>query len=271
MDLELIKQKSCTHYLHSIQAVQDQKKSNKRFSFFKSPFRNERTASLAVNEAKNTWFDYGAGFGGDVIKLVMLCENIEFKEAINKLSNDFIISRPIFTKVPNSVEILDVRELSNPFLINYLKSRCIDIDIARKYLKELLFSLKDKQQYALGFKNDKGGFEIRNKYLKIATSPKYITTIRNNSDMVNVFEGFMDFLSAMTYFKTEPKTDIIVLNSVSFIKEVPKYDHVQFWGDNDKAGDRCLEELNAKDCRRVFAGYKDFNEFLIANKPKPEF
>ncbi len=48
----------------------------------------------------------------------------------------------------------------------------------------------------MGFKNNFGGFELRNKYFKGSSSPKEITLISNNSpDRLNVFEGFMDFLS----------------------------------------------------------------------------
>lgn len=64
MDLEEIKKISCTDYICSLGISKD-RKSNSNFSFFKSPFRDENTASLGVNERKNTWFDYGAGFGGD--------------------------------------------------------------------------------------------------------------------------------------------------------------------------------------------------------------
>lgn len=263
MDLDLIKQKSCTEYLLS-KGLEKDRKSNNRYSFFKSPFRNERTSSLCVNENKNTWFDYGAGFGGDVIRLVEVCENVSFKTALEILGDSTFKEVKQKTNKSNLV-INDVKSLNNNNLISYLRNeRLINIDIARKYVKEIHFTLNDRQQYAIGFENDKGGFELRNKYLKISTSPKWFTSI-NEGDVINVFEGFMDFLSLMTHYNSEPKEKVIVLNSVSMVDKVDLTDNTKFWGDNDNAGNECLKKLKAKDMRKLYHGYKDINEFLCRN------
>lgn len=261
MDLEEIKKTSCSYYILSLGFAKD-RKSNNNFSFFKSPFRNEKTASLAVNERKNTWFDYGAGFGGDIIKLVMLCEQIDFKTAIEKLKGSSFSQVSISQRVESTLIITDVKELTNNNLLNYLRhERKINCDLAKKYLREIHFENKGKNQYAIGFKNDKGGYELRNKFLKISTSPKWITTIKG-TETQNIFEGFMDFLSAITYFNCEPKETIVVLNSVSMISRIELNGKLRFWGDNDNAGNNCFNKINAIDERKLFAGYKDFNEFL---------
>ena len=265
MDLENIKRISCTDYLYSVGAVKD-KKSNKSFTYFKSPFRNEKTASLSINEHKNTWFDFGAGFGGDVISLVMTCERLDFKDALNKLKESSFNHVIISEKPKSTLVITDVRELANNSLINYLRfDRMINIDLAKKYLKEVHFENKGRKCYAIGFGNDKGGFELRNKFLKIATSPKWISSFKGVG-ATNVFEGFMDFLSAMTYYNCEPKQSVVVLNSVSMVNHISPADNVRFWGDNDTAGNECLAKLNAKDERQVYKGFKDFNDFLCHNK-----
>src|SRR5690606_10647385 len=77
---------------------------------------------------------------------------------------------------------------------------------------------KDKTYYGIGFKNDSGGYEIRNPYFKASSSPKDITTIRKNSKEAFVFEGFMDFLSFKAIYKNQPadNSDFVILNSVSF-------------------------------------------------------
>ncbi|WP_157832789.1 hypothetical protein [Croceivirga radicis] len=49
-------------------------------------------------------------------------------------------------------------------------------------MKEIVFQLKQKECFALGFENDRGGWELRNKYQKLATSPKTFTYHKNNSD-----------------------------------------------------------------------------------------
>ena len=37
--------------------------------WFRSPFRNERTASFKVDTQRNVWFDFGLGKGGDIFHL----------------------------------------------------------------------------------------------------------------------------------------------------------------------------------------------------------
>lgn len=262
MELGLIKQKSCTAYLQS-KGFKLDRKSSRKYSFFLSPFRNEKTASLCINEDKNTWFDYGAGFGGDVIRLVEICEKVNFKEACIILgASAFKEIKPKEKK--SDLVINDVRNLSNENLINYLKyDRRINIYLAKKYVKEVHFSLKGRNQYAIGFENDKGGFELRNKYLKISTAPKWFSSIKG-SGPTNIFEGFMDFLSLMTYYNLEPTENVVILNSVSMIEKVDIVGDKKFWGDNDKAGDSCLSKITAKDMRGLYKPYKDINEFLCA-------
>jgi len=269
MDLTLIKSISCTDYLLNRGYTKD-KKSNNNFSFFKSPLREEKTASFAVNERKNTWFDYGSGFGGDVIKLVMLLDNIEFKDAIDKLNESTYSCISIKEEAVPEFFITNIKPLTNNNLLNYLRNdRKINLDLAKKYCQEVHFENKKKKQYAIGFKNDKGGYELRNKFLKIATSPKWITTIAGTEEK-NIFEGFMDFLSAITYFNCEPKETVIVLNSASMINRVELNGRIKFWGDNDKTGNETLEKIRTNsivvvDKRGLYKNYKDFNEFLCQN------
>lgn len=266
MELDIIKQKSCSEYLQS-KGFELDRKSNSKYSFFKSPFRDERTASLCINENKNTWFDYGAGFGGDVIRLVEIYEKVDFKEACMILNgSSFKNIKP--QKKKSDLVIDDVRNLSNKNLINYLRyDRRINISLAKKYVKEVYFTLKNKKQYAIGFENDKGGFELRNKYLKISTAPKWFSSIKGDG-ATNIFEGFMDFLSLMTYYNLEPTENVIILNSVSMIEKVDIVGDVKFWGDNDKAGDACLSKITAIDMRGLYKPYKDINEFLCTRGEK---
>lgn len=264
IDLNAIKEKSCVDYLES-KGFHLEKKSSDRYSFFKSPFRDERTASFCVNNSKNTWFDYGAGFGGDIIKLVEIIEEIDFKSAIEQLNNSEY--REVkFTQPKSPIEIINVRPLQRSYLIGYLISRKIDVDLAKIYLKEIQFKLYGRPKLAIGFENDKGGFELRNEYLKISTSPKWITTI-NGNEKQNVFEGFMDFLSLISKYKKVPKETCIILNSVSLIGKAEIKEGAKFFGDNDKAGDECFLKMpKAIDKRGLFAGYKDINDWLMNKK-----
>lgn len=270
-DLTDIKRKCCVEYLESQGHRPDLQKSSKQYTFYKSPFRDERTASFSVNNSRNTWFDYGAGFGGDVIKLVQLVENVDFKEALQRLgATDLSSTEP--RKKEAGVEVLEVQRLSTGYLLAYLRGRGINVDLARLYCKELVFIFKgkdrpQKRQRAIGFQNDSGGWEIRNKYLKIGTSPKDITSIEGEGGQ-NVFEGFIDFLSLISKYRREPKEKIIVLNSVSLIGRCDfGNERTKFFGDNDAAGDRCLAAIpGAKDMRHLYAGFKDINDWLLGKR-----
>ena len=62
---------------------------------------------------------------------------------------------------------------------------------------EVVFTNADKEKIysAIGFKNNAGGYELRNEYFKGSSSPKCVTYLDNKADKISVFEGFFDFLS----------------------------------------------------------------------------
>lgn len=268
-EIEQAKTHSCSSYLQSIGISSDAKRSKGRYTFFHSPLRDEKTPSFVVNENKNTWFDYGIGIGGDSISLVMKLENMSFVDAIHYLNNTTIACyQP--KKEKSELIILRTLEIESVPLINYLESRMIDVEIARKFCREVHFSLKGKTQYAIGFPNDGGGFELRNKFLKIASSPKDITTINEGSNTVNLFEGFIDFLSVASHFGINSLiSTTVVLNSASMIGRVDlsSYKKKYFWGDNDSTGDGVFNKVeDFVDMRVLYKEYKDFNDFACKKK-----
>jgi DNA primase len=91
---------------------------------------------------------------------------------------------------------------------------------------------------------------------------------------VNLFEGFMDFLTALTYFKTaRAGCDTIVLNGVGFVDKFielhPNYSRINLYLDNDTAGKeaaRRILELRPDAVNRsqiIYPKHKDFNDFLM--------
>ena len=59
-----------------------------------SPFKQERTPSFFVNDAKSSWFDFSSGQNGDIFKFVMLTEGLSFPEAIERLAAEAGVSLP---------------------------------------------------------------------------------------------------------------------------------------------------------------------------------
>ncbi len=189
-------------------------------------WRGDHNASVSIDHYKNVWYDHGTGEGGSVIDLVMRVEGCDFAEACRKLEN-FSFNRsytPIAPKVEpreSGIVIDDVKELQHPALLQYLNERCIPIEIARKYCKEVHYHPKCKpsaRYFVIGFPNDEGGWELRNRFFKGATN-KATTYIKNYGSVLIVFEGFMDFLSFLAMpegiLPSTQKADYLILNSVA--------------------------------------------------------
>jgi hypothetical protein len=102
-----------------------------------------------------------------------------------------------------------------------LHQRRIPIEVAKQYCNEVLFRYSDKEYFAIGFKNNSGGYELRNPFFKGSSSPKDSTTFENGAQEIAVFEGFFDFLSFLSIMQnaTAITGNFLVLNSVSFFEK----------------------------------------------------
>lgn len=279
MNCEHAKNISIVEFLNK-NSIQPQKTTQNE-AWYCSPFRNEKTASFKVNINQNNWYDFGIGQGGNMLDFACMFFNTDITGALKKLSLFTIPQINIkkdFIAVENKkrIEIKHIQPLQNKALIDYCESRKIPFMIAKQYIQEAYYSVNSKGNYfALAFKNDKGGFELRNKLYKAATTPKYITTIKGaNSKILAIFEGFFDFLSACVYFNTAvPQNDVIILNSLSFtdlvLNIIPAYEKINLFIDNDPAGQLASKNINqhhknAGDfSQKIYPAYKDFNDYLI--------
>lgn len=191
--------------------------------WYHSPLRTDDSSpSFKVDDELNLWHDHGLARGGNILDLVCQIRNANISEALAILDKSGLynngyqpyryknsfksISQTQISKISSAVEkeknsngmlLLETKELTHNSLIQYLKSRCIDLDIARQYLKEIHFKPQNKlvEYFALGFKVG-DGFEARNKYFKgFVGTGKTISIInpKQNSTLL-AFEGVMDFL-----------------------------------------------------------------------------
>ena len=149
-----------------------------------SHLRNEKTPSFKINRKLNRWYDHGLGKGGNLIDFAILFNDCTVGEFLKKVNNE----STIFRTVPNSfieckrepkISILTEESIHSFALLRYLKERRIPLDIANRFCKEVRYGLNQKEYYGIGFKNDGGGYEIRNPYFKTSSSPKGITTLQN--------------------------------------------------------------------------------------------
>lgn len=250
--------------------------------WIKSPFNpSERTASFKINTKNNIWFDHCLGVGGGIIDLVMMLNNCDFTNALSILSRNTPLqkSTPVQSHISyaakSQMEVKKVQTLQNKALIQYIEKRAINTEVAIKYLCEVYYKNNSKDYFGLGFKNDSGNYELRNKYFKGCIGSKDITTIKGiGNKELSIFEGFLDFLSALTRFKiSEFKSDVIILNSVvnkSKINDLlysNEYNKIYLFLDNDKAGTTTKKGFyqansNCIDCSNIYKAHKDFNDFL---------
>lgn len=258
------------------------------YGLYHSPLRKDSTPSMKVDYDKNLWIDYGAGEGGTLIDLVMRMDRCDAGEAMRRLEQ-MISGTPAFSFHRNStpvaphresaITIEQVRPLENPALLAYLTDRGIDLDTARVHCSEVHYRVADKSYFAVGFRNDAGGWDLRNRYFKGCTS-KAPTTRRGDYPTCLVFEGFMDYLSYLTLKRNpNPPHNIVVLNSVTNLAKalpfIASHERVYTYLDNDEAGQKVTAELKAA-CRNLsdlsvhYRPHNDLNDYLRSRRPVKE-
>lgn len=272
-----------------------------------SPFRNEKNPSFVIYPDKNRWIDYGSTDlhrGGDGIDLIKKLKNLSFNGTIDYILRNHVPSstliRPSIAATPHEQQgvfyhsdvkhrIDKVVDICHPALMAYLQQRCIPLQIARLFCKEVYYTVISRNNlhfFGIGLKNDNGGWALRTapykgnpqgKKLDVVSSG--ISTIRRESGSISskayVFEGFFNFLSWATLFG-EPKFDVIVLNSV---QNVSALDNLSISGvkelfcfpDNDSPGLNAYKHIAAySGCDTYNAsgayveeGCSDWNEYLV--------
>lgn len=282
MVIQHIKQISITDYLQQ-QGYVPARVQGIHYWYY-SPLRNESTPSFKVNTERNQWYDFGSSEHGDIIDLVCALYRCTISEAIRLLSDAKQVAHQEFSfggerKISErKLEILSAQPLSNPNLLRYLTARAIPLPIASAYCSEVLFQNMNRTYYAIGFANDALGWEIRNMYFKGCIAPKAITTIKRGTDRLQIFEGFMDFLSWQV-LNPSSTSDAIVLNSLALLPRIKEqmmgYREVESFLDNDDAGRKSFAVLKQifpqlVDGAARYRLHKDLNEWLVAQSKVKE-
>ena len=276
--------------------------------WYHSPFREERAPSFKVNAKLNLWFDHGIGAGGSIIDLGMKlfsCAPHEFlqrlysdnKDITGSLSSAIITSlsgKPAaFFPTPAKLVVLQADPLTDKDLIQYLDSRGIPVTLAGQYCKQIRFQLNEREYTAIGFPNQSGAWELRNRWFKGSSSPKDISIVRFTDERITenknqhttdskskicVLEGFMDFLSLVqikddAFQKFTHQSDFLILNSLRLLSRnmqlLQTHQKISLFLDNDQPAQDAKAALIVKgiryeDASRFYRPHKDVNDFLIA-------
>ena len=247
--------------------------------WYSAPYRMERRPSFKVDVNRNVWFDFGIGKGGDIFDLAgefvgsgdfLLRAAFIAKSGTCPLP---IMKQPQRNEEKEAVfEDIWVRPLQDARLLGYLKERGINAHIAIPNCEEVRYRVHGKRYYAISFCNEAGGLELRNRFFKGCIPPKDISLKRNGSDVCSVFEGFMDYLSAIQLGIIA--SDWLVLNSVSNVEKAVRalhgYERIDCFFDNDEAGRKTFQRLY--DCfgdkvigrSSLYAEHKDLNDYLLS-------
>lgn len=267
-------------------------KINREDHLYLSPFRDEKTPSFKVNRKLNVWFDFGEGKGGNLIDfgtryLKCTVNELLVKLQGNKPAQAFSFHPPLQAgekkdTSTGKILILDDRRLAAPFLFQYLQKRCIPVEIAEQFCREVDFLLYEKKYTAIGFKNDSGGYELRNQFFKGSSSPKDITFLDYGQEKnLTVFEGFFNYLSFHSIRQNHfAPTNFLVLNSLSFFEKsrekMEAHQQISLFLDTDTAGKKltqlALQWDNTKylDRSKLYQNRKDLNEWLVHKEHQPK-
>ncbi|WBS74158.1 toprim domain-containing protein [Elizabethkingia meningoseptica] len=254
-------------------------KENRRTAFYFAIDREERTPSLSVDFVKNKAFDFGTGKSYDVISIVQQMMKCSVSDALKYLEKfEFSLQNEIQKVESNQeveYEILKTSEIRHFALVQYLTSR--KVYEQKDLVREIHYKLNGKKYFGVGFLNDSGGFEIRNKYSKICLGKKDVTLIKtqkNNFNEIAIFEGFFDYLTYRNMEK-ERSSDYLTLNSTSMLfkveNELKKYDKISLFLDNDSNGKSVKKKIenqyqNVEDCSSIYNGFEDLNKWYCERK-----
>lgn len=274
--------------------------------WYRSPVRDgDENPSFKVDTTLNLWFDHGLARGGNIIELIKERFQCDVRDALFHLEKTGLFS-PVLdqpklfggraadgarrdTKArlagekekEGSIELVSSSPLKHPALLQYLTKRGIDHEVARQYLSQIDFKPPGSPgtYFALGFPAG-DGFEARNALFKGFVGTGKSVTFHDKADasLLQVFEGFMDFLTYLTLRKSKsPEGAVLVLNSTNLWRRAlpylqdQRFSDIRLYLDNDAAGTAATDGLTLEadrsciqDMRSHYADAEDLNAWHLS-------
>ncbi len=113
------------------------------------PFHQERTPSFYVNPERQSWHCFGAcATGGDIFGFIMRAENLEFREALERLAQQAGVALPTRERQSEQEDLFRLNEAAREFFQQYLASS-MGAD-ARAYLDGRGISKESVSRFELG-------------------------------------------------------------------------------------------------------------------------
>jgi DNA primase len=136
--------------------VKLQKKGSNYFGL--CPFHNEKSPSFSVSPAKQMYYCFGCGAGGNAITFVMEYENYSFSEALKVLADQAGVKLPVqeYSKEVKAQEdlravLLEINKLAASYFYYQLKNP--QGELGYKYLRDRQLSDETIVRFGLGYSN----------------------------------------------------------------------------------------------------------------------
>lgn len=268
-------------------------KSGKEAKYLSMLRSSDTSPSLTVDDNLGVWYDHGSGKGGDIIDFAVLYwSNLNFGQVLEKIVEvyNLPISKEAQTQSADRArrprvkavklpyyKIEDIKPLgTNQVIVDYLRSRGV-WEIANHQMREIYYYIEDekknrKSYFAIGWQNQDLAWEVRNKYFKGCLGKKSVTIIQGDPKKLVAFEGYMNYLSWLSYHPGSTQT-IIVLNSlvnlpkaIDFAKD---FEQTDVYFDRDASGYSATKEFMkavrySTDKSTEYELYNDYNDKLRA-------
>ena len=275
VDREVITNSRCVDYFFYLEKrglLQFDKKIGREYYFKK---KGQRTGSISVSD--KGWYDFSDGTKGGILKAIQLYDKFDWQQSIS-LIKSLDGSYTDFKENQYMRELKVVKEVNKNNLIKYINKRGLSYELAKKYLNEVYYANNNIENYSLGFKNNSGGYVLRNDNFKSQLGKQDITSINFDKNTTNkkvlLFEGVFNYLSYLQLYGDTGEKAIILNSSGNFkkfkdfVKDKFNYTY-HYYGDNDRTGDKLLEKIkNEKisviDKRYLFQDKNDLNSYLVS-------
>lgn len=245
------------------------------------------------------YYDFKAGKGGQIFKAVMELEKKTWKEAVEflkdfsnttisqsvknqKAENKRLTPTQHYTEKAPSTKITQVSVPNNDKLLEYFAGCGISKEILQQYTQQVHYrnNSDGKNYFGIGLRNQSGGYDVRNPYVKAKVGASDISIITGIRNETVVFEGMTDMFSYLQMAKDNGKPNdrtLVVLNSITntgtFIEQFQNYTgKIHLFLDGDKAGNDATQNIlnnlkNSIDQRGAYgigkSELKDLNDYHL--------
>jgi len=179
----------------------DLKKAGHEFKGL-SPFNSEKSPSFYVNPAKNSFYCFSSGQGGNIIQFVMQMENLTYPEALEFLANRYSIKIEYETSSVEAGEaislkkqLLSLHEHAAYWFHQHFLSETADGNFIRQYWTEQRqFSIELAEECKIGFapaspETELGEYLKKQNFSKEALQNSGLFYFERNGQWVSRFQG----------------------------------------------------------------------------------